>query len=561
MQFIRHMKIAQKLSLSFSILIAVSVLMAIVSFTSINDIKSADTESENARELGYTYQLYQQSFAEKRQGLLYYLLTGDRSGLKKYNNFTPITAKHFADLEKLSKNNTDLSLLVGKLSQFYKEWTDKFASEQIKLMRNYLTVNQARAIEVTGLPQEVIANFEKTAEQLSKKLDETVAQSVEMKSTAIARFSTTIIVSIGVLILAAIFFAFTLTKVIAGPIGRITEMMGQLADGKLDIDVHGADRKDEIGGMAKAVEVFKRNAIKQKEMQTKEAEKQEQERIRHEKMEQLAKEFDDKMKNGLSVVTDSVSNVMESSSVMAGNAVETQTLSQDAAAAIEEASANIQTVSAASTELTSSISEISRQMAQTSEVSRAAVADIETTNGRVVALNEAADSIGQVVQIISDIADQTNLLALNATIESARAGEAGKGFAVVASEVKNLATQTGQATEEIRLKVSEIQNETGAAAEAVLGIGTTIRKIDELTAVVAGAVEEQGAATSEIARNVDEAAQGTSQVSAVVQSVAQAADETGKLAEGQKGIVEELGQNNEVLKNDISDFLNAVKTL
>lgn len=561
MQFLRHMKIAHKLTLSFSMLIAVVLLMAIVLFTSINDIKTAEEVGNNARQLGYTYQLYQRSFADERQGLLYYLLTGDRAGLQKYNKVAPQTGQYFETLSNLSNNNPDLSALVKNLAANHAEWTKKFAAEQIKLMRNYLTVNQARAIEVTGAPQAVIANFEKTAAAFAKKLDQIIEQAIQLQTSAIDRFVMTIVVSIGLIVVVSLFLGFTLTRVIAGPIGRITNMMGLLASGDLEIDIRGSDRKDEIGGMAKAVEVFKKNAIEQKQLQSQEAAKQEQERLRHERMESLAQDFDKKMESGLSKVANSVGDVMESATTMARNAAETEQLSRDASSSIEEASANIQTVSSASTELSSSISEISRQMSQASEVSRAAVDEIERTNSRVVALNEAADSIGQVVQIISDIAEQTNLLALNATIESARAGEAGKGFAVVAHEVKSLANQTANATEEISQKISEIQTETGAAAEAVMGIGETIRKIDELTAVVASAVEEQGAATEEIARNVEEASQGTESVAGVVQSVARAADDTGRLAEGQKSVVEELEKNNSVLKDDISTFLNAVKSL
>ncbi|GGF74884.1 hypothetical protein GCM10011332_31160 [Terasakiella brassicae] len=561
MQFLRHMKIAKKLTLSFSILIVVTVLMAIISFSAINDIKSADYESENAHEMETTYQLYQQAFSEQRQGLLYYLLTGDRAGLKKFNDFGVVVTKHFKHLKALAKSSKAVDEQVNKLGEYYGEWVTLYASEQIRLMRNYLTVNQARAVEVTGLPQEVISNFDLTAQGLSQNLMKIAKEALVTKDAAMTRFSTTIIVSVGLLIVAAIFFGIVLTRVIAGPIGRMTNVMGDLAAGQLDTVVNGADRRDEIGGMAKAVEVFKQNAIEQRELQAKDAELQEQERRRHEKLEELAKNFDEKMRIGLDIVSRSVAEVMASASTMAGNAVETGALSQDASTAIEEASANIQTVSAASTELSSSIDEISRQMSQASEVSRAAVSEVEMVNSRVVALNEAAVSIGQVVQIISDIAEQTNLLALNATIESARAGEAGKGFAVVASEVKNLATQTGQATDEISRKIDEIQRETGSAADAVLGIGETIRRIDELTAVVAAAVEQQGAATSEIARNVDEAAQGANEVSHVVLSVAKAAEETGKLAEGQQMTVSDLGNNNDGLRNDISNFLSAVQQI
>lgn len=561
MNFLRHMKISRKLALSFSILIITTLLMAVFSFSAINEIKSADRQSDVVRLTAQTYQRYQESFSEQRQGLLYYLLTGDRAGLKEYEEFSPVLAKYFRELKGLSAGLEGIETQVNQLGQFYDEWASVYASEQIRLMRNHITVNQARAVEVTGEPRKLIAKFEQTAMALSKKLDQITQNALDTKETAIARFSMTIFVSVGFLIASAVFFGVMLTRVIAGPIERMTNVMGNLADGQLDVAIRGADRKDEIGGMARAVEVFKQNAVEQRALQEKDEELQQQERERHKEIEKLAQQFDEKMKIGLAIVSRSVAEVMETSSTMAGNAVETGALSQDASTAIEEASANIQTVSSASTELSSSIEEISRQMSQASEVSRAAVTEVEQVNSRVNALNEAAVSIGQVVQIISDIAEQTNLLALNATIESARAGEAGKGFAVVASEVKNLANQTGQATNEISQKIDEIQRETGSAAEAVLGIGETIRRIDELTAVVAAAVEQQGAATNEIARNVDEAAQGTNQVSNVVLSVAQAADETGRLAEGQKETVCDLEKNNDVLKTDISSFLSAVKAV
>ncbi len=561
MQFLNNMTIAKKLTLVFSVIIAVAILMSAVSFYEINAIKSSDQESRDAQHLGETYISYEASFAEQRQGLLYYLLTGDRTGLKQYNDLKPRTAALFEDLKALSANNAEISALVAELDTYFVQWTNQYATQQIDLMRNYLTVNQARAIEVTGEPRAVLAQFNAVAAQLKQRVAEITEQTTQKKDAAFTEFTVSIIISIVILILIAVIAGLTLTRIIAGPIGRMTHTMGDLAEGNLEVEIGGIERKDEIGGMAAAVEVFKKNAIEQREMQAKEAEKQETERLRHEKMNYLTQDFDGKMQSGLAVVTDSVTNVAASAGTMASNASETGTLSQSASTAIEETSGNIQTVASATTELTASITEISHQMTLTSEVSQAAVTQIETTNTRVIALNEAAESIGQVIQIISDIAEQTNLLALNATIESARAGEAGKGFAVVASEVKNLATQTGKATEEISQKIDEIQNETGAAAEAVLDIGKTIRKIDELTAAVAAAVEEQGAATSEIARNVEEAALGASEVARVVQSVATAADETGNLANSQTSVVDELGVNNDGLKTEIRTFLDSVKAL
>ncbi|WP_193170937.1 methyl-accepting chemotaxis protein [Nisaea nitritireducens] len=561
MNFIQNLKISRKLALSFSIIIAMTVLTAILAFAAMEQIKSAEAESQKADQLGDIYLEYERAFALKRQGLLYYLLTGDRTGLEQFNEMSPKIAAAVASLRKQSADIPAVAKLVDTLVLDYKEWLDVYAAEQVRLMSNYLTVNQARAIEVTGEPQIAIDRFTEAAMKLEQELSGISAHAVAQRTAALASFTVTMIVSIALIIVVAVVSAFAMSRSIATPIGSMTALMGEMANGNLDITVSGTERKDEIGSMAAAVEIFKRNGLEQREQKAREAEQQAQENERHQKMEGYTRSFDAEMVSALKIVEEAVNSVRVSSETMAANAQNTTGLSRDAAAAIEEANANIQTVASATTELSSSINEISSQMAQASTVTRAAVGEVETTNTRVGALNEAAESIGQVIQIIDEIAEQTNLLALNATIEAARAGEAGKGFAVVASEVKSLATQTSKATEEISQKIAEIQSETSAAADAVLGIGNTINKIDELTAVVASAVEEQGAATNEIAQNIEQAASGTQTVAQVVETVSSAAGETGQLAESQQTVVGELSERNRKLKGEIDQFLGNVRAL
>ncbi|WP_193181017.1 methyl-accepting chemotaxis protein [Nisaea sediminum] len=561
MDFLQNLKISRKLALCFSLLIATTVLMAVLSFASIEKIKSADEESVRSEQLGEIFLDYERAFALKRQGLLYYLLTGDRDGLKKFNDMTPKVEAGMTQLQESSKNNPALSKLVDTLLTDYQKWADDYASEQVRLMSNYLTVNQARAIEVTGEPQAAIDHFTDTSSKLQAELQAILAAASETRAAAMEAFTLTMYISIALVVVIAVVSGVALSRSIASPIGEMTDLMGVMAGGNLDVEVRGTERKDEIGSMAAAVEVFKRNGLEQREQQAREAEQQARENERHQKMEEFTRAFDSEMETVLKLVEEAVNSVRDSASTMAGNAQTTNDLSRDAAAAIEEANTNIQTVASATTELSSSINEISSQMSQASAVSRAAVGEVETTNARVGALNTAAESIGQVIQIIDEIAEQTNLLALNATIEAARAGEAGKGFAVVASEVKSLATQTSKATEEISQKIAEIQSETGAAADAVLEIGNTINKIDELTAVVASAVEEQGAATNEIAQNIEQAASGTQTVAEVVETVSRAADETGQLADGQQSVVAELSERNRKLKSEIDRFLGNVRSL
>ena len=561
MNFLQNLKISRKLALCFSIIIAMTVLTAILAFSAMEQIKSAEAESQKADQLGDTYLEYERAFALKRQGLLYYLLTGDRTGLDQYEEMSPKIDAAVTALREQSADLPNVSSLVDTLVVEYTKWLDVYAAEQVRLMSNYLTVNQARAIEVTGEPRIAIDKFTEAAAKLERELSAISSDAITRRDAAMSSFTVTMIVSIALVIVVAVASAFAMSRSIATPIGNMTALMEQMANGNLDIMVSGTERKDEIGSMAATVEIFKQNGLEQREQKAREAEQQAQESERHQKMEGYTRSFDEEMVSALKIVEEAVNSVRVSSETMAANAQNTTGLSRDAAAAIEEANANIQTVASATTELSSSINEISSQMAQASTVTRAAVGEVETTNTRVGALNEAAESIGQVIQIIDEIAEQTNLLALNATIEAARAGEAGKGFAVVASEVKSLATQTSKATEEISQKIAEIQSETSAAAEAVLGIGNTINKIDELTAVVASAVEEQGAATNEIAQNIEQAAAGTQTVAQVVETVSSAAGETGQLAESQQTVVAELSERNRKLKGEIDQFLGNVRAL
>ena len=561
MKLFEEMKIAKKLSFSFILIIGVIIVMAVLSYVSLQSIKSANHYNSKLLKFNHSFQMTQNGFIDQREKLLYFLLTGDRDVLVHFESSRKMVDDEFSAMKKMGE---EFSVFEGTLDQIfssYNDWYVRFANEQILLMRNHLTVNQARVIEVSGLPDEVINKFKSLSEQLSADIAREIEKSGNSIDQSIDRFSTVVLVSILSLIVLSILLSRNLAKQIAVPIVETTNIMNKMVAGDLDMEITKVTRKDEIGDMLNALTVFKENAIEQRELLKRDAEKQNLEKMRHEKLNKLALDFNATMEDVLDIVSQSVMKVMQSSGVMADNATKTGGLSQDAAVAIEEANANIETVSSASTELSASIDEISHQMSRASEVSQTAVNEVERTNTRVTSLNAAAESIGQVVQIISDIAEQTNLLALNATIEAARAGEAGKGFAVVASEVKNLATQTGKATSEISQKISEIQLETGEAAMAVVSIGDIIRRIDELTTSVASAVEQQGAATNEIARNVTEASQGAVQVARVVTSVAAAADETGKLADSQAYEISELNKNTDNLKEAVRVFLDAVKAL
>ncbi|MTJ79729.1 MAG: HAMP domain-containing protein [Telmatospirillum sp.] len=304
-----------------------------------------------------------------------------------------------------------------------------------------------------------------------------------------------------------------LQKLVAVPITGMTRAMTTISQGKLDIAIPALDRGDEIGAMARSLEVFQNNAIEMRRMEgERAAAREEAERNRRALLDGLAHSFESSVTRVAERMSDEAVRMQSAAESMSGMAHDAATEAAAVAAAAEQASANVATVAVATEELSASIHEISRQVQQSSGMSTEAVSEARRTDDLVKGLAEAAGRIGEVVALIHGIAAQTNLLALNATIEAARAGEAGKGFAVVAGEVKTLATQTAKATDEISQQVATVQTATQQAVEAIHGIGGSITRINEIAGAIAAAVEEQHAATAEISRNIAEAAKGTQEV-------------------------------------------------
>ena len=346
---------------------------------------------------------------------------------------------------------------------------------------------------------------------------------------------------------------------IVRPTLAMTEQMNAVAEGDLGVEISGLGRDDEIGDMATAVEVFKQNAVERERLEAERAEGQVAREARAKKIDAITKDFDNSVAGILKTVTSATTEMDATANAMTSTAAQSVQRATAVAAASEQASTNVQTVATASEELSASIGEITRQVSESARITDEAVSQTEKTNQSVLGLNDAAQKIGDVVDLINDIASQTNLLALNATIEAARAGDAGKGFAVVASEVKNLANQTAKATEDIAAQITTMQEETNGAVSALQGVGETIGKINDISASVSAAVEEQAAATQEIGRNVDQAAKGTQEVTENISSVNEATSETGAAAAQVLSASEELARQADALKSTVETFLTDVR--
>ncbi|TVR83369.1 MAG: methyl-accepting chemotaxis protein [Rhodospirillales bacterium] len=354
--------------------------------------------------------------------------------------------------------------------------------------------------------------------------------------------------------------SFLISRSISRPIAGLTTVMERLTKGDLDAEVTGADRRDEIGRMARSIQVFRENALAVKRLEAEQVRQREAaEQEKRADIARLADLLQERIGAIVSGVGSAATELRGSAEGMSATAEETSAQAEVVVRAADQASVNVQTVASASEELSSSIQEISRQVAEASTITSGAVEQAQHTNRTVQGLAEAAQKIGEVVSLINDIANQTNLLALNATIEAARAGEAGKGFAVVASEVKNLASQTAKATEDITAQINAVQGATGEAVQAIAGIGETVGRIDEISSAIAAAVEEQGAATQEIARNAEQAAAGTHEVSDNIKGVQQAATESGQVAERVLAASAELSQQAQRLEQGVTEVLAGMR--
>lgn len=462
-----------------------------------------------------------------------------------------------SDLAETDEDKAD----AESLHELFGQWI-VFAKEDEMLFDTHRDMLQAKT-ETNQLTEELEAEADAVASVL-----DTVSQHANAISEASSQDANQAVTQASVSILSLLLVAaaisagliFFVILSIVRPIRGMTDSMTHLSNGDTSVDIPSIDRRDEIGDMAKAVQVFKDNAIEKDRLDKREKEHMQAREARSKRVEELVAGFEISSNDVLSSVNAAVTQLRSNAQTLSATAEQANTQSAAVAAGSEEADVNVQTVASATEQLSCSIVEITQQMDRSSQITRAAAEEAESTTETVKNLSSASQRIGDVVSLITDIAEQTNLLALNATIEAARAGDAGKGFAVVASEVKSLANQTAKATEEIGSQISSIQSISEEAAEAIHNIAGTIGKMNEIAATISSAMEEQRAATQEISRNVAEASAGTADVSANIIGVSQGAQKTEEAANEVLQAADDLGQRAQSMSDSVDGFLEGIRS-
>jgi len=445
-------------------------------------------------------------------------------------------------------------------SAYERELRDTF--EAAARVRNFEMSAEMRVVrESVESNRPLVSNLRATLRTLADALDSHVNK-VSQSATAEYQRSSTLMVAIAAIgITVGLSLGFFIGQFgIARPIRAVVATLQSLASGTFGVDIAGTERKDEVGDVARAAVVFKQNGEEKLRLEAEQAAAAA--RAADEKratMNELADQFDQAVGGIVAAVSSAATELEAAAKTLTTTAEETSIQSSAVASASEQTSSNVQTVAASAEEMSVSVREIATQVAKSTQIAGQAVVEAGETSAKMAELAKSTQAIGEIVNLINEIAGQTNLLALNATIEAARAGEAGRGFAVVASEVKLLAEQTSKATAQIGAQISQIQLASTTAVDAITAIGATIREMNNISTSIAGAIEEQTSATSEIARNVQQASAGTSEVSANIEGVSQAASSTGAAASQVLTSASELSQNSAKLSAELQRFLATVR--
>jgi methyl-accepting chemotaxis protein len=560
LRVLRSLKTATKIYTIVGLLAVLSAAIALMGLRALDQYRETVNEMENASQRAI--------LGERINGLIYAIVMDSRG---VYMSETTADAAKFAKgmRENLGVFDHDMKAWQALLPEGRRGELDDLmeAGRQFHAYRTELArvsdEDSPQAARAFGDNDTNRANRKKLNELISTRAAKNAEEIKQRTADLASQYGTqqgavwiTAIGGIGIALSLAFYIA---TFMISRPIKSLTTSMTTLAGGDLNVAIDALTQEDDIGDMARAVDVFKRNAIEKTRLAAVQAEEEQRGKERARAVETLIQKFQAAIVGVLETFRMSVAHLEGSAQEMTGIADDTNGKSQQADTTAKETSGNVQAVAAAAEEMASALKEIARQVARSAEVSTRAVGEVRDATATVKTLAEAGEKIGSIVDLINQIAAQTNLLALNATIEAARAGDAGKGFAVVANEVKMLASQTASATSEVVQQIASIQQATKNVITMIGGIEKTISTVDEIAVAISGAIEEQTAATNEIAHNVTQAAAGTRSLSENVSMVMQAAEQTGATSTKVMSASTQLSQQTKTLEQEVGVFLEGIR--
>lgn len=559
LESLMNMRTSRKLATAFLLVIAVAFATSALTWRNLSALEQNNEWTDHTHKVIAQASAIGAAMVDAETGIRGYLISGADNFLEPYRNSGKAFRSALDEAKRLTADNPSQQKRLEQIDRVASEWRRDVAEREIALMRAQQTVTDARNIEAGAAGKKYMDDIRALVREVIDA--EASLLSVRAAASAAATSSSYTMIIVGgiAMLLVAIASLMLLNAAVTRGIMAMTAAMGRLAQNDMTIDIPFSDRLDEVGAMAKAVQVFKDNAIRVAKLEQKEAEDRQAEQRKTETMKLAVASFEEAVGEIVQTVSSASTQLEASARNLNLTAARSQELTTRVSSTSQDCSSNVQSVASATEELSSSVNEISRQVQESARMANDAVNQARQTNDRVAELSKAAGRINDVVELISSIAGQTNLLALNATIEAARAGEAGRGFAVVASEVKALAEQTSKATGEIGQQITGIQEATQQSVGAIKEISSTIEKLSEISSAIAAAVEEQGAATQDISRNVQQAANGTQEVSANISDVQRGASETGTASSQVLSAAQTLASDSNRLKTEVSKFLNTVR--